>query len=146
MLNKHCEEIRYYYDDYILLKNKKTAAIKIELSYTYIKKNEHIWVWSVAFGISNKKKHIKQWFNGETDRLTNNITGEGDLEGLIWAKNKLIEFETQSSLPNICTHRVIVEWDDNRRRNVYNKYLTKKLGYKMTRYEGGKCLLKDIQK
>lgn len=145
MLNKHCEEIRYYFDDYILLKNKKTAAIKIEMAYNYIKRNQTIFVWCVAFGISNKKKNIRQWFNGETDKLTNNITGKGDLEGLIWAKNKLVEFE-ETNLPKDCMHRVIVQWDDNRRRDVYTKYLTKKLSYKMTMYEGYKCLMKDIYK
>lgn len=137
------EDEKLYYYDSILLKNKKTAAIRISWCYSYVKKNKDINIWNVGFGIAKKKKHIKAWLNCEEDTLTNQITGDGDIEGLIWAKNKLKEFEEE--LTSISgSHKIIIGWEDNRRRDVYTKYLTKKLNYYSTCEDGYKCLMKNI--
>lgn len=47
--------------------------------------------WNVSFAIANKRKHIQAWLQG--DRVMDNATGTCGLEGLIWAKNGLLEFE-----------------------------------------------------
>lgn len=132
----------YYYDS-ILLKNKMTAVIKIEWINYYVRKNNEINLWNVAFGIAKKKKHINAWINGKDDSITNTITGSGDLEGLIWAKNRLIELDKElSNLSGF--HKVFIGWDDNKRRDVYMKYLIKKLGYSLTYEDGYKTLIKNI--
>lgn len=133
----------YYYDS-VLLKNKKTAAIKIEWLDSYTRKNKDIHLWNVAFGIAKKKKHLSAWFNSKENNITNTITGDGDIEGLIWAKNKLIELNKELSKNSTCSHKICIGWEDNRRRDVYAKYLVKKLGYSLTMDNGYKCLVKNI--
>lgn len=116
------------------------------------KDNSLVCVWTIAFCVGKKKKHVKKWFNGGCSVIDEKITGKGDISSLIWAKNKLIELEQEltdgESLSTVddVTNKIVVKWADNRRRNVYEKYLTKKLGYKIDRYDNQKCLMKIIQK
>ena len=69
--------------------------------------------------------------------------GKDGVETLIWAKNKLIEFEDilRENYTKECY--ILVKWDDNKRRNVYERGLIK-LGYKYDYIDGVKCLLKKI--
>ena len=78
--------------------------------------------------------------------MTDKVTGKGDLEGLLWAKNQMIEFEQF-----ICGKHgygrettICVNWTDNRRRNVYEHYLTR-IGYVMGFRNGNKCLFKKVR-
>ena len=100
--------------------------------------------YHVVLAISNKKKYIKQWIFGERDILSDRQTGKCGLEGLLWAKKQIIEFEKflledkYSKDITIC-----VNWLDNRRRKVY-EYGLNKLGYSINYRYNSKCLSKKI--
>lgn len=119
------------------LKNNQTASIYFiqeELS----KGTEYC----VVFAIANKKKHIKQWITGERDALSYKETGTCGLEGLIWAKQQILFFEefikTKRDNVTIC-----ISWADNRRRNVYERALSK-YGYKISYRYSSKYISKKI--
>jgi hypothetical protein len=99
--------------------------------------------YSVAFVIANKKKHIKQWLLEEKDVLSDKETGNCGLEGLIWAKKQLFEFEEFIKERYNEKTFICIYWTDNRRRNVYEKVL-KKIGYEMNYRHSRKCLSKLI--
>jgi hypothetical protein len=70
--------------------------------------------------------------------------GKDGLKGLIWAKQKIKEFESfikekHDNIPTI----IYCRWDDNRRRNVY-AYGLKDLGYKFGMIFNKKALFKII--
>lgn len=137
-----------------LLNNGLTAGFEAFLDYCdrNPKDNTVICIWTIAFCVGKKKKHVKQWIEGGCPVLDEKITGKGDLTNLIWAKNKLLELEKEFKNGNslICddniTNKIVVHWADNRRRNAYEKYLTKKMGYSIDRYDNKKCLMKIIKK
>lgn len=120
------------------LKNNQTATIVF-----YRHESQRSFAFYVAFAIANKRKHIRKWLDG-SDNLTNLSTGKGGLEGLIWAKNQLLEFEEfikqegKSVKAAIC-----ITWTNNRRRDIYEHYL-KRIGYAMDFRRGSKCLSKAI--
>lgn len=122
------------------LKNNQTATI-----FFIRKELKRGTEYHVVFAISNKKKYIKQWILGERDTLTNKETGKCGLDGLIWAKEQIIEFEDYI---NIETYKpkditICVTWTDNRRRNIYVRVLGK-LGYKINYRNSCKCLAKKV--
>jgi hypothetical protein len=99
--------------------------------------------YQVFLAIVNKKKHIRQFLSGEKDILTNKETGKCGLEGLLWGKKQLIEFENSLYCNNgdiICVY-----WTDNRRRDIY-KHRLSKLGYVIGYRELKKCLYKKVNK
>lgn len=77
-----------------------------------------------------KKKH---------QNTTLKTTGDGSLDYLFWAKSKILEFEEF-----IKAGKIYVFWADNRRRRVYEWGLTK-IGFKITMYDGRKCLCKEVK-
>lgn len=97
--------------------------------------------FNVIFGISNKKKYIKQWMLGEKD-MESYVTGKCGIEGLIWAKNTLLQFE--EFLSKRYNHsRIVVIGSDSRRKRIYRRYLERE-GYRFCRYFNGEALIKDI--
>lgn len=119
------------------LKNNQTASIFF-IREIYSKCTEY----HIVFAISNKKKYIKQWLLDKKDVLSDKITGTCGLEGLIWAKNEIISFE------NFIKEReqsivICIGWEDNRRRNVYERALSK-YGYKISYRHNSKYLSKKI--
>jgi len=70
--------------------------------------------------------------------------GKDGLGGLIWARNKVKEFEEFIKQENPDIPKVIIcTWNDNRRRNAY-AYGLKKIGYKFDMVFGCKALCKKI--
>lgn len=134
------------------LDNGLTAAFEAWLEdYKSNHKDTLKCVWTIAFCVSKKKKYVKQWMNGGCSVLDEKITGKGDLTSLIWAKNKLIEFEEELKKGEIfmydnTSNKIVIHWDDNKRRNAYEKYLTKKMGYVIHKHDNKKCLMKIIKK
>lgn len=139
------ERIRFEGDSHIYglykthkLKNNQTIGIyfwKHELS----KSNEY----SIYLAIANKKKHLRQLILGEKDILTDHETGKCGLEGLLWAKKQIVEFEKSIYCKN--GDYISVYWTDNRRRDVY-EYGLRKLGFMVGYRDGKKCLSKKIVK
>jgi len=142
---KDFEKIRYegYYGSFGYYKthkltNGQTIIIcfnKFELS----KSNEY----SIYLAIANKKKHLRQLILGEKDILTDHETGKCGLEGLLWAKKQIVEFEKFIYCKN--GDYISVYWTDNRRRDVY-EYGLRKLGFVVGYRDGRKCLSKKIVK
>ena len=69
-------------------------------------------------------------------------TGKCGVEGLIWAKNGLLEFEKFIKKEDL-KQRIVVRWTDSKRKRVYKHYLEKE-AYKLTIYYGKEFLIKNI--
>ena len=120
------------------LKNNQTIGIyfwKHELS----KSNDYV----ILLAIANKKKHLRQLILGEKDILTDHETGKCGLEGLLWAKKQIVEFEKSDCCKD--GDFISVYWSDNQRRDVY-EYGLRKLGFMMGFRDGKKCLSKKVVK
>ena len=123
--NKIVRDGCYVYYDKVELSSKQVALINFTQN---IKEKEYLY--SVAFNISNKKRHFVE----ETIS-----TGRCGLEGLIWAKNKILEFEKwlmedtwrSDSKKKI---KIEIKWADQRRRKVYMWAMTRH-GYKFDPYQ-----------
>lgn len=116
------------------LSNNQFIEIQFQEEWTSKK-----FFYNVYLTISNKRK--------SKDNNFKKTTGKCGLEGLLWAKNKIIDFEDfikESDMHNERPVYVYVQWDDNRRRNTYERGL-KNLGYKYSYVEGRKALMKQIQ-
>ncbi|MCC0642226.1 MULTISPECIES: hypothetical protein [unclassified Clostridioides] len=96
--------------------------------------------WNVALAIAYKRKDVKAWIRGE--KTLDYCTGECGLEGLIWAKNTLKEFEYFIKREKV-RQRIIVSWTDNKKKKVYVKYLGK-MKYKHVNHYGKQVLIKNI--
>ena len=121
------------------LKNNQTATIFFLEDYS----NRDV-TYCIAFAISSKRKNIKEWISGERDVLTNKQTGKSGVEGLLWAKKQIGGFE-EFIVKKKHTGKVIMQvgWTDNRRRNIYERYLGR-IGYKIGYRWGCKCLYKQL--
>lgn len=95
----------------------------------------------VVLAIANKKRDIKQWILGQRDVLSDKETGKCGVEGLLWAKKQIIDFEGFIKYQKNVT--ICVSWLDNRRRNVY-EYGLKKIGYNINYRYNCKYLTKRI--
>ena len=113
-------------------------TIRIEFSEDETKKK---WYFHIYLVTMDKRKS-----EGST-RL--HCTGKDGLLGLLWAKNKIEEFEEfikkQKSIIEHSAKPIVIYcwWDDNRRRNVYARGL-RSLGYKYGIVFGQKVLYKEI--
>lgn len=104
----------------------------------------------IALAIANRKRHIKEWITGERDVLSLKSTGDCGLEGLIWAKKKISEFEAyiadrhaKSWYSKNTKITIVVGATDARRKRAYTHGL-KKLGF-VTGYRSNmQCLYKKI--
>jgi hypothetical protein len=129
----------YGYYDNTKLSNGQTAAIFF-FDNCDINHNE----FSVSFIIANKKKDINGWLHGEKDLMNNQQTGKCGLEGLIWAKKKLLEFEAFINESVFYKNSImVIYWTNNKRRDVYEKALSK-IGYYITYRNSYKCLVKKL--
>lgn len=119
-----------YYDTCVL---ESGQTIRIEFQEEWSKSKYYYNVYLVT---SNKRK--------SSDNTYLKSTGKDGLKGLIWARQKIIEFEQYIKTIHKNTPVVIyMGWDDNRRRDAYEKGL-KKLGYKYNMVLGSKTLCKTI--
>ena len=96
--------------------------------------------YNTIFHIYNKKKQKNIGANLELTQ-----TGKCGLDGLIWAKKMIMEFEKFMNETNYHNEKVavIVGWANNKRRKVYERYLTK-VGYNIKMIENKKCLIKYL--
>ena len=131
--NRELEDGEYfnnYYDTCIL---NSGQMIKIEFQED---RSNDKYYYNIYLVISNKRKSTKNTYLKST--------GKDGLKGLFWAKKKIIEFESFIKEKNKDVPIVIIaRWDDNRRRNVYERGL-KNLGYKYNMIFGSKALSKTI--
>ncbi len=107
--------------------------------YEYYNENKYnpIIYYSVHYSIKSKRNQnvfLKQ-------------TGNGTLEYLLWAKNKIVEFEdfvvgrnrnNDNRIVKIC-----IGADDNRRKKIYYRSLSK-IGYVYENIEGKQVLVKTL--
>ena len=119
-----------YYDTSVLPSGQ---TIRIEFQEDWSKSK---YFYNIYLVTSHKRK--------QADFIYGQQTGKDGLKGLLWAKDKIIEFEEYikqkySDIPII----IYCCWTDNRRRNVYERGL-RKLGYKYNFIFGSKALSKTI--
>lgn len=120
------------------LKNNQTIGI-----YFWANELSKSVEYAILLAIANKKKHLRQLILGEKDILTDHETGKCGLEGLLWGKNQIIEFEESEYCKDGDT--IVIYWTDKRRRDVY-EYGLKKLGFVIGYRDGKKCLYKKVYK
>jgi len=96
----------------------------------------------VMFAIANKKKDIKNWLSSKHNNIDNKQTGRCGIEGLIWAKNKVIEFEKHIKDRHYTNRNIVISWADKKRKDVYVKAMMK-LGYKNDTTRA--CLFKKVE-
>lgn len=140
MQNK--DDFVWYIDEnneYLAIKQEQLSngqIIQIKFQETIYKKKI---TYNVVLAINNKKKHIYQ-----SDEYV--TTGRCGLEGLLWAKKAILDFEKfilEDRKDNKMKIYITVMWSDNRRRNTYIRGLRKD-GYTISKIDGYKCLLKQI--
>lgn len=90
--------------------------------------------YHVSFGIVGKRKSL-----GVSDYFDDRITGDGTLEGLVFAKTALMAFE--ECVTRDCV--VVVSGSDSRRQRVYGRYLTR-LGYTKERRDSQIVMTKRV--
>lgn len=122
--------VNNYYDTYIL-DSGQTIKIEFQESWTNSKRYYNIYLV-----IMNKKK--------SEHNTRYKIMGRDGLKSFIWAKNKIMEFESfikekYEGIPCV----IYCRWDDNRRRDAYYSYL-KKIGYQYGMIENKKAIYKII--
>lgn len=120
-----------YYDTALL---DSGQAIRIEFQEDW---SNSKYYYNIYLVISDKKKNRNNTFLKSM--------GKDGIKGLLWAKKKVIEFESiikeeHKGVPIV----IYTTWDDNRRRNVYARGL-KNIGYKFNRILGYKALYKEIK-
>ena len=129
---------RYSRDDeegwYSTTKLPSGQTIRIEFQES---NSWHKYHYNIYLVTSHKRK--------QSDNVTLKATGKDGLEGLMWARDKIIEFEEfvkdiHRGIPVI----IYCCWDCNRRRNVYERGL-RDLGYRFNNLFGYKVLSKTIR-
>ena len=138
MQNK--DDFVWYIDEnkeYSVIKREQLSngqIIQIEFQETIYKKKI---TYNVVLTINNKKKQILQ----TSEHVT---TGRCGLEGLLWAKKAILDFE-KYILEEIKNDKIkiyiMVMWADNRRRNTYIRGL-KNDGYTISKNRWLQMLIK----
>lgn len=83
-------------------------------------------VYTMSFIVADSPKTARYWLLGKknlADKQPGAITGKGDLEPLMWAKDVLNEF-IENFLPNGVS--IAIYGSDERRFSAYKRYLLKK--------------------
>lgn len=93
--------------------------------------------FNIYLSIAHKRKNIYNTYL--------QLNGKDGIHTLIWTKKKLMDFEEQ--IKGDFNEKIIIycTWDDNRRRNVYERGLID-IGYKIGDIGFGKCLYKIINR
>lgn len=108
--------------------------------------------WAVTLIISRKRAVKELDFNSfNWDRIENVQTGKGSILGLLYAKNALEHFvkvwlpDYRAGRSGAHTDRVCVKWTDDRRRDIYRRYLGA-IGFRdgMTGKDPSPCMYIDI--
>lgn len=119
-----------YYDTSILASGQ---TIRIEFQEEW---NNSKYYYNIYLVTSHKRK--------QADSTYGIATGKDGFKGLLWAKSKIIEFETfiKEKYPDI-TVVIWCHWTDNKRRNIYERGLSN-IGYKYNFLFNRKVLSKTI--
>lgn len=115
-------------------KNTNGQTLRLIFSQWYYQKKRRI-DWYICFDIADKRKNKFKY---------KQQTGTDGIRSLLWAKNCIkdfIENEIRKDIDNV----IIVQWDDNKRRKVYERGL-KELGFKLTNFDGRLSLMLKIPK
>lgn len=123
-----------WYDFYATEILPSGQTIKIEFQEN---ESSKVTYFSIYLCIMNKRKCEEQ--------SVLHITGKDGLMGLLWAKEKIKEFESYVQSYTYAKERIVIYcgWDDNRRRNIYYRGL-KSLGYYYGRVFGEKVIMKEL--
>ena len=127
------------------VRNSKNQTVSVTFEcFEYNEAANRRW-WNVILNVYSKRKVGFQ-------SLTQ--TGKAGIESLVLTKKIVKHFidhfyDYVSGYYRDIEDRIFVWWDDNRRRNVYNRYLSD-LGFVEThiddkRWKSGKCLIKNIE-
>ena len=87
--------------------------------------------------VSTKRKKIEQHF------VNNEVTGKSGIKTLIEIRKSILDLELFLKEKNKQNFEIIINWTDNRRRDVYI-YGLNDYGYNLDVRNGKKCLLKKI--
>lgn len=133
----------------------KTSTVWMN-SFSYTSKNDSGQIIHLLLSGERKQKHIFYFVMFQIGKRKDGFqymktTGKDGLKSLFWAKNCIKHFieylknqsytlETDKDIK----HTVVVQWNDNRRRNTYYRGL-KSLKFYYGMYDGGKCLMHDIK-
>lgn len=132
----------HYIDSYIA-KCRMSSGMTTEISFlghmTRGHSNEIRYDCPIEFhiGLNVYKKRKDKAFNFMKN------TGKDGLATLLFARKAIIEFESFIQ-EKTCRYKdifIVVDWDDKRRRNVYERGL-KSLGFEFDMLDGKKCLIK----
>lgn len=88
--------------------------------------------YNVIFAVADKKKQLRGYFESSSDNtITLKSTGKCGLEALIWAKEKILEFEEElrGYKGQNVTMSIIVTGENQHRFRMYERALSR-LGYK----------------
>lgn len=83
--------------------------------------------YKMAFVVADHPKTARYWLLGKrnlADKMPLGITGKGDLEALLWARDVLLDF-INNFLPKGAS--VVIEGADKKRYSAYRRYVLKKL-------------------
>lgn len=124
------------YDDYYTrkkLSNGMTAYVSLISDVPKMDSRQYFYV---ALVIAKKRKAIAR-----TDYFDDRMTGDGSLEGLIFAKQAIANFEASWAGPrNIA---LVVGGSDSRRQKLYERYFPR-MGFVKERRDGAMLMIKRI--
>ena len=120
MANKLHKTVRFF---------GKLANGQFAYAEFYLQKETMNWrpVYKMALVVADNPKTARYWLLGKknhADKKPLGITGKGDLEGLLWARDALLKF-INNFLPKGAS--VVIEGADKKRYNAYKRYFLKKV-------------------
>ena len=137
-------DIRYNREErsYIATERIGSQTMKMEMMEWDYNEGSNTVYYNVSVCIYNKRKHYERNFNEA--RITGNNPIATIAVGLKMYKE--LEKTVCESAENRNWNVVfLVRWEDNRRRNAYEKLLVR-YGYKIDKYDNTKVLIKRISR
>lgn len=133
-------EIKYDSDNESYIIKEKIDNQTFFMEFQIYDKTDDTVYFNICMGIYNKRKHAER--NEEEIR----ITGLNPMKSVVTAIRafNLLEEEVARTYPNRRKH-ISCGWIDNRRRDVYYKFLSKR-GYQYGKLGNYKCIYKIIEK
>lgn len=130
---------KVYDDEEFYIKEKLSNGQTLRFGFQLHSYSEDTDYWNIYLGIYSKRKHIGR---NESEKR---ITGMGNpFEALALIKEALPKIEEEILLwSNQPRNVFFCHWIDNRRRDVYEKFL-KRYGYSFSTFENRKVLLKIV--
>lgn len=130
-----------YYDEYVAtkkLKNGQTVYIAFQENIVNYYDYKKVLEYNIYLVIYKKRKEL----NNVNYECINPIHKAG-MEGMIFAYNAVKEFEQYIIDKKNSKIRIRCYWGDNRRKNIYERYLNK-IGYEIKFLNNQKRLVKNL--